>query len=425
VIKSSLLVGYQSGLESVPNMKKPMMWVIAVTAAPAIFSLTPCCGQLPSQDLVKPWDRVLSVRAVAFSPDGRLLAGGVGEAKQEGEVVIWDAKTHKVRLAHHVDKGVPSVAFSPDSKTLAIGSHSEHCYLLDAANTGEVNVTLSGHGESARSVAFAPNGNTLAVGSFDNDVHLWDWRASKLTGTLKGHTDKVYLVAYSPDGKILASCDTDGSALLWETATGKLLHQWEGHTAPVAFDPKGQWLATSGGDSSVTLRDLKDYKKTWALYDRILAYRFLAIHPSGKTFAACYGDKVVRIFSIDLGQATAAEEKRIGELIALWSDDRIDVRDKASQDLAKMGGMTKPLLRKALKESPSAEARIRAREVLKGLASPKPLAELRGHHEDVLSCAFSPDGQILATGAKDGLVLLWDMSTYQCKVTLTWPEKGK
>jgi WD40 repeat protein len=411
-------------------MKKRLLWVFAVTAAPAFFSLTPC-GQQPSRDLVKPWERILSIRAVAFSPDGRLLAGGVGEPKQEGEVVVWDAKTHKVRLVHHVDKGVPSVAFSPDSKTLAVGSYSEHCYLLDA-DTGKVKATLSGHGEAARDVAFAPDGNALAVGSFDNDVHLWDWRGSKRKGTLKGHAEQVYLVAYSPDGKLLVSCGTDGSALLWETATGKLLQPWEermapgtGRPGPVAFDPKGQWLATSGGDSSIALRDLQDYKKTWAFYDRILAYRFLAIHPSGKTFAACYGDKVVRIFSIDLGQATAAEEKRIGELMALWSDDSMDIRDKASQDLAKLGGMTKPLLRKALKESPSAEVRIRAREVLKGLASPKPLAELRGHHEDVLSCAFSPDGQILATGAKDGLVLLWDMSTYQCQATLTWPEKGK
>jgi WD40 repeat protein len=205
-----------------------------------------------------------------------------------------------------------------------------------------------------------------------------------------------------------------------------LLHKWESGTAPAAFDPKGQWLATAANDSSVTLRDLQDYKKTWAFYDRIYAYRLLAVHPSGKSFAACsgFGGNEVRIFPLNLGQATAAEEKRIGELMAHWSDDRIDVREKASQDMIKLGGITKPLLRQALKESPSAEVRIRAREVLKAFASPKPLAELRGHHEEVLSCAFSPDGQILATGARDGLVLLWDMSTYQSKATLTWPVKG-
>src|SRR6202011_5152974 len=98
-----------------------------------------------------------------------------------------------------------------------------------------------------------------------------------------------------------------------------LLHKWERGASPVAFDPKGQWLATAGNDSSVTLRDLTDYQKTWAFYDRIFAYRLLAIDPSGKTFVACYGRNDVKVFPLDLGQATAAEEKRIGELIALRS----------------------------------------------------------------------------------------------------------
>jgi WD40 repeat protein/regulation of enolase protein 1 (concanavalin A-like superfamily) len=405
-------------------MKKRLLWVLAFTAALAMFSLTPCFGQQPSQDLVKPWDRMLRVRAVVFSPDGHWLVAGAGDGKKAGIVCIWDTKNLKLHRFHRFDEAVSAVAFSPDSKTLAVGSYSEHCYLLDAA-TGNVKATFSGHGEAACDVAFAPDGNTLAVGSFDHDVHLWDWRAGKRLRTLKGHAQGIYLVAYSPDGQFLVSCGTNGSACLWEPATGKLLHQWESGASPVAFDPKGQWLATAGNDSSVTLRDLKDYKKTWAFYDHIFAYRLLEIHPSGKFFAACsgFGREGVSIFPLDLGQATAAEEKRIGELIALWTDDRMEVRDKASQDLVMLGNRTKPLLRQALKESPAAEVRIRAREVLRALGSPKPTAELRGHPEGALSCAFSPDGQVLATGGRDGLVLLWNMSTYQRTATLTWPEK--
>jgi WD40 repeat protein len=268
-------------------------------------------------------------------------------------------------------------------------------------------------------VAFSPDGNTLAIASFDHDVHLWDWRAAKRLHALKSHPEEAYLVAYAPDGKTLVSCGSDGSSCLWDQATGKLLHTWERGATPAAFDPKGRWLATAGNDSSVTLWDLQDYKKTVAFYDRIFAYRFLAIHPSATSFAACYGGKEVTIFPLD---TAAADEKRVGELMALWNDDRIEVREKASQDLVKLGGAVKPLLRKALKESSSAEVKVRAREALRMLGAPKRLAELKGHHEDVLCCAYSPDGQILATGARDGLVLLWDASSYQSKTTLTWPK---
>ena len=273
-------------------------------------------------------------------------------------------------------------------------------------------------------MAFAPDGDTLAIGSFDHVVHLWDWRAGKHMHTLKGHADEVYLIAYSPDGKFL--CFLRHGNLFMATGDRQTAAQvGKRLSSPVAFDPKGKWLATAGNYSSVTLRDLHDFKKTWAFFDHIYAYRLLAIHPSGKTFAASsgFGGYDVRILPLDLGQATAAEEKRIAELMALWSYDRMDVREQASQDLAKLGGLAKPFLRKAIKESPVAEVRVRARDVLKSLASPKPIAELRGHHEAVLSCAFSPDGQILATGGRDGLVLFWDMSTYRSKATLTWPPK--
>lgn len=402
-------------------MKRHLIWLVVVTIVTATCSFATSLSQERSQDLVKPGP-FLGVRTLAFSPDGRMLAAGASDAQKKDEVAIWDATTLKARAVRQLDNKVATVAFSPDSKTLAVGTFSENCYLLDA-ETGNVKATLSGHGKAARYVAFAPDGNTLAVASADHDVHLWDWRAGERVRTLKGHTTEVSQVAFSPDGKLLAS--SGGSTCLWETDSGKLLHQWD-RGYPIAFDPKGKWLACGRNDSSVTLRDLKDYQKTVASFDGIYPYFFLSIHPFGKTFAACSGfDKEVRVFRLDLGQATAAEEKRIGELMALWNDDRMDVREKASQDLAKLGSMTKPLLRRALKESPSAEVRVRAREVLKGLVSPKPIARLTGHSEIAMRCVFSADGQTLATAARDGLVLLWDTSTYQSKGRLTWPPIGR
>jgi len=232
-----------------------------------------------------------------FPPTAVCWRAGVGDPKTKGEVAVWDAKTLKVQLVHPVEHGVASVAFSPDSKTLAVGSYGEDCYLLGPRYWQREGGSSRAMQRVSRSVAFAPSGDTLAIGGLDQLVHVWDWRGGKRTHTLKGHTDEVYLVAYSPDGKVLASSGTRGSTCLWEAATGKLLHQWERGTAPVAFDPKGRWLATAGNDSSVTLRDLQDYQKTSAFIDGIFAYRCLSIHPSGRTFAACAGRDVVNIFS--------------------------------------------------------------------------------------------------------------------------------
>jgi WD40 repeat protein len=387
----------------------------------AACGLAAAFAQEEAKNLRKPLEQIVDVRALAFSPDGQLLAASAGELKGKGEVVLWDLKTQKPRWSYGIDRGMPSVAFSPDGKTLAVGSFSENCYLFNAA-TGALKDTLAGHGESARSLAFAASGDILAVGSYDQTIRLWDWRAGKVTQTLTGQDDKVYSLAYLPDKKTLASGGAIGSACLWDTSSGTLLHRWERGASPVAIDPKGQWLATAGNDASVSLRSLQDYDKVLAHYDGIMAYRMLVIHPSGKSFASNSGMySVVYVHPIDLAQATPTDEKRVRELLALWDHDSYEVREKASQDLAKIGNRAKPLLNQALAESKSAEVRIRARVLLRQLGVPKPLAQLDDHRETVTSVSFAPDGRTLATATRDGQVRLWDTETYKIQAKIDWP----
>jgi WD40 repeat protein len=400
-------------------MKSHVLYTLAAAAA---CGLSAAPAQERSRDLVRPAERVVNVRALAFSADGKQLAACSGEPTDPGELVVWDAKTHEVRWTNRIERGMPSLAFSPDGKTLAVGSFTENCFLFDS-DTGKVLATLPGHGESARSVAFHPDGKTLAVGSYDQTIRLWDWRAGRVTKQLTGQADKVYSVAYTTDGKRIASGGPGRSACLWDAAGGKLLHRWDSGSMPVAFDPRGEWLATAGNDSSVSIWSVKDYDRVLAHYDYIFAYRFLVLHPTAKSFAAHSGmDTAVRIFPIDLRQATPADEQRVRELVARWDEESFAEREKASQDLVRMGDVTRPLLAKAAREAASAEVRIRAREVLRLLGTPKSLADLRGHDETVLCAAFSPDGQTLVTGGRDGRVLLWDTATYQRRTTMEWPK---
>jgi WD40 repeat protein len=379
-------------------------------------------SQEPSKDLIKPWDRLVNIRSVAFTSDGRFLAAGAGETQEPGQVTVWDVKTLKVHFIFKIDKGVPAVAFSRDNKTLAVASFTEKCFLLDV-DTGKVQGTLAGHGKVARSVAFAPDEQTLAVSSYDGSIRLWDYRAGKLLQTMPGHTDWVYCVSYSPDGKILASSSADQSVRLWDASTGKLLRTWKDYRSilrSVAFDPKGQWLATACWDGTLKLRDPHS-NKVWASFSDIGGVDWVAVHPSGKALAMCRMRSTVQILDIDLREATLAEKKRIQELIAQWDDDRLGVRDKASQQLEKLGLLAEPFLSKAQKDSPSAEVRIRARLLRKLLRSPEPAVQLQGHRHGVLWGAYSQDGQLFATSGKDGHVLLWDVATYKLKATLIWP----
>jgi WD40 repeat protein len=118
--------------------------------------------------------------ALAFSPDGRLLAA----CDYEGNVVLWDVTKGKVRAAWPVEakRRLTSVAFSPDGRTLA--------------------------------VAAAKRGRDPEPG----EVVLWDVKAGRRLATLTGHTDEVLWVGFSPDGKTLASGGGDRTVRLWDVA---------------------------------------------------------------------------------------------------------------------------------------------------------------------------------------------------------------
>jgi WD40 repeat protein len=75
--------------------------------------------------------------------------------------------------------------------------------------------TFTGHTNIVRSVAFSPDSQTLASGSYDNTIKLWNLASGKELRTLTGHKNEVTSVAFSPDGRTLASSGEDQTIKLW------------------------------------------------------------------------------------------------------------------------------------------------------------------------------------------------------------------
>ena len=390
------------------------------------------------------------VSAVAFSPDGKLLAAAYGD----GTVRLWNPATQQAVgapiPAATSPEGVFSMAFSPDGKLLAITSDSGTVRLWNPATGQAVGASLPADTapiEGVTSVAFSPDGRLLAIAGDAGTVRLWNPATGQAVGApfLAVANGGLNGVAFSPDGKLLATADLAGYVRLWNPATGQavgapLLAVANGGLNGVAFSPDGKLLASAGADGTVRLwnpatRQAVGAPIPAATHSQAGVFG-LAFSPDGKLLATAGDAGTVRLWNPATRQAVGAPLPAAtspgwgvsvvafspdGRLLATaGSDGTVRLWDPATRQAPRaplppvsggVNGVAFGLGGKLLAAAGGDgtvrlwdPATRRPTEILPAETGP-------GSHVDAV--AFSPDGKVLATANGDATVGLWDPVTRQ------------
>ena len=353
----------------------------------------------------------ITAKAVAFSPDGRWLAGGSGN----GIIRLWEAATgREVHILRGPEKeNLEYLRFSPDGKLLAslvkgklrlweVESGREARVLdlapppvVDPSGYGVLASLVEGAEASGDTLAFSPDGMLLAGISRDGGVKVWETASGRQVGTIGEPlpaSTKLYTygsVHFASGGKELVMVRQVARGVLaaaqtFDLATGNKLRSTDlqGEVCARAVSPQNTLLFTSCWARDMALVDLQT--GMWTRFPAFITASATALDSTGAWLATSeVGDYAVPMRVWDLG--SGAESQRIVghpkyvENLTLSPDGTV----LASVD---------------------ADAGVKLWDVASGKEK-RSIPALHDTAQAAVALAFSPDGKLLASGADDKIVI--------------------
>ncbi|TQS44594.1 Hsp70 family protein [Cryptosporangium phraense] len=256
--------------------------------------------------------------AIAFAPDGKRLLSLASSDVQVWEVssrrsAYDDLETLDTKVGDAYPGTLESIEFTDDGKRIAAASTYGNVLNWNTGNGSRAATypTIAGPKKSLSDVALSPDGTTLAALDSTDGLRLYDVaKKTPVGGPLTAEDDPYGGLTFSPDGKFLAATTSGAGVIVFDLGTGRVVATLEGFTSMVrtiAFSPDGKILAAAGDDSRILLWDVPNDRQIGPALTghakkvdgSAASIHDLTFSPDGKYLASASTDKTVILWELD------------------------------------------------------------------------------------------------------------------------------
>jgi WD40 repeat protein len=292
--------------------------------------------------------------------------------------------------------------------------------------TTSLRTTLDGFSDPVTSFAFGPDGKKLATnGNGRGILAVWDAVEGKKVVSKRAHDEVVSGIDFADNGQKVAA-STYQRTTIWTLPSGNMNHQFgrqQGSVKSVAFAPGSQQMATACSAKTIWMWDVTTAQPLWKVSDAA-SYDDLDFSPDGRFLGSCGYDSMVRLWDVATGDPVSVLEghgERVravdfshdgGQIASASEDSTSRIWDVASgKTLIKLDHPDKVWAvsfscDRVVVATGCEDGKVRLWNATTG----ELLQELDGHKGPVRCITFAPRGDLLASGADDKTIRLWDFA---------------